>query len=437
MAVLTNCRLFLGSKLPRVIEFFASQGLTMAGNLFYGFLCVRLLPIPEYAKYAVVYGFLGTMAVLMDIGFSTTLLPLVGERIDDRQLIADYLATLRQLAHWLFLVVAPAAIIFYPVLVRQQHWNWRVITGMLVLLLLASWFARVAGAYGAVLIVCRARKEWYRAQMLSSFGTLVLLVIVWAAHALNALDAILINILGAMYVAYSNFSHARRILGHAGRASREKRNAIVHIAMPSVPNAIFYAFQGQIALLLITVFGRVSAVASVGALGRLAQIFVLFSQMTPLLIEPYFARLPSVRLKRNYIGVLTVEAAICIFILFLVYISPSTFLWILGHKYSGLNHEVFLLMAASAISYFSGIIWSVHNARRFVYWWNTWALIVLTLATQTFFIFRVDLSNVSGVLILNLATASVALVVNLITGIYGFVRGPRKALCDTEIQPVT
>ena len=31
----------------------------------------------------------------MDIGVSSTLLPLVGERIDDYQLIADYVASLR------------------------------------------------------------------------------------------------------------------------------------------------------------------------------------------------------------------------------------------------------------------------------------------------------------------------------------------------------
>jgi hypothetical protein len=45
-------------KVHRVIEFLASQGIAVAARLFYGFLCVRLLPIPEYAKFAVVFGFL-------------------------------------------------------------------------------------------------------------------------------------------------------------------------------------------------------------------------------------------------------------------------------------------------------------------------------------------------------------------------------------------
>src|SRR5208283_2436904 len=104
-------RTFLVPKVHRVIEFLASQGIALAARLFYGFLCLRLLPIPEYAKFAVIFGFLGTLAVLMDIAFSSTLLPLVGERIDDRKLIADYVASLRQLARRLYLVVAPAAVI--------------------------------------------------------------------------------------------------------------------------------------------------------------------------------------------------------------------------------------------------------------------------------------------------------------------------------------
>jgi hypothetical protein len=58
-------------------------------------------------------------------------------------------------------------------------------------------------------------------------------------------------------------------------------------------------------------FGHAAAVASVSALGRLGQSFALFSRMTPLLIEPYFAKLPAHRVKRNYLGLFAVEALLC------------------------------------------------------------------------------------------------------------------------------
>jgi O-antigen/teichoic acid export membrane protein len=426
MSQFESWKAFLAPKLHRVIEFLASLGITMAGNLFYGFLCVRLLPIPEYAKFAVVFATLGTITVLMDISFSTTLLPLIGERIDDRQLIADYVASLRQLAHWLYLLVAPVTIVVFPIFVHRQQWSWRVVTGMVVILLLASWCSRVSGAYGAVLIVRRDRKSWYRAQMISSLGTLTLLGVVHALHALNAFSAILVNVTGIIFLALTYFLHARGLLGVAGSPSAEKRKAVVHLALPSVPNVIFYALQGQISMLLITLFGHASEVASIGALGRLSQIFALFSQMSPLLIEPYFARLPRGRLQRHYLGCVAVMVLFCLFIAGLARAFPEIFLWILGSNYSSLRYEVFLIMTASSIAYLSSGLSFIHYARRFVYWWNGMAVIVLTVAVEICFICKADLSSIRSILMMNLWTIAGGLLVNVFTGIYGFVRGPRE-----------
>ncbi len=419
-------RTFLVPKVHRIIEFLASQGIAMAGRLFYGFLCIRLLPISEYAKFAVVFGFLGTLSVLMDICFSTTLLPLVGEHVDDSQLIADYVASIRHLAHRLYLVVAPAAVLVFPLLVHKQRWSWQVVAVMVAILLIASWCDRVSGVYGAVLILRRDRGFWYRAQMISSLGSLALLGVLWLFHAVNAFSAILISLAAIVYVALSYYFRARKLLGVAGHFLAERRDAIIHLALPIMPNTIFYAFQGQISLILITLFGHASAVASVGALGRLGQIFILFGQMSPLLLEPYFARLPEVRVKRNYLVMLALQVSLCLSMTGLAWGFPGIFLWVLGHKYGGLRYEVLLMIAGSSIGYLSGMLWVIHCARRFVYWWSGMMTIFLTLSIQALFIWKVDLSTVRAVLILNLTTAAAGLLVNVLTGVYGFIWGPRK-----------
>src|SRR5271165_317794 len=118
---------FLIPKLHQIAQFLMKQGIVMAGNLVYGLLCVRLLPIPDYAKFVVVFGIQGTLVVLMDVGISGSLIPLVGDRIEDRQLIADYLASLRQLAHWLFAIVAPVTVVCYPLFVRNRGWGWKTV----------------------------------------------------------------------------------------------------------------------------------------------------------------------------------------------------------------------------------------------------------------------------------------------------------------------
>jgi O-antigen/teichoic acid export membrane protein len=426
MIQLREAKAFIGPKLGHVIHFLAKQGITMAGNLLYGFLCVRLLPVADYAKFVVVFGIQGTLVVLMDVGISGSLIPLVGDRIEDRQLIADYLASLRQLAHWLFAIMTPITVIFYPLLVRNRQWSWQVVASMVAILLFSIWFARVAAAYSSVLIIRRDRGRWYRAQMVSSLGTLALLVVFWALHWLNAFSAILINVAGILSIAITYFMRARSLLGVAGVATKEKRTAIIQLTLPATPGVIFYALQGQISLLLITIFGHTAAVASVGALGRLAQVFTLFLQMNPLLEEPYFAKLPRNRLKRDYLGVVALAGGVGIAFIVLAWIFPQMFLWILGPKYAGLHVEVLLVMIGSAFRLVAGVAAAINGSRRFNYWWHNISTIVLTLFVQGFFLWKTDLGSIRVALWFGVASSAASMLVNLLCAVYGFVWGPRR-----------
>ena len=421
-----NAKAFLLPKFRQVAHFLTKQGITMVGNLLYGFLCVRLLPVPDYAKFVVVFGIQGTLIVLMYVGISGSLIPLIGEHIEDRQLIADYLASLRQIAHWLFAIVAPITVVCYPLFVRNRQWGWQVVASMVAILLFSIWFARVAGAYGSVLILRRDRTRWYRAQMVSSLGTLALLLVFWVLHWLNAFSAILINVAGILSIAVTYFLRARDLLGVVGVPSKEKRTAIIQLTLPAVPGVIFYALQGQISLLLITMFGRTAAVASVGALGRLAQIFTLFLQMNPLLVEPYFAKLPRNRLKVNYLGAIAAAAGIGLAFIGLAWIFPEIFLWILGPKYAGLRAEVLLVMIGSAFRLVAGLAAAINGSRRFNYWWHNFSTIILTILVQGFFLWKTDLGSIQVALWFGIASAAASMLVNLLCAVYGFVWGPRR-----------
>ena len=416
---------FLVPKLHRVAEFMAAQGITMAGNLLYGLLCVRLLPKLEYAKFAVVFSATASLVILLDVGISTSIVPLVGEKVGDLKLIADYIASLRTVAYRIFALAAPATVVIYPLMVHRQHWSVPVVAGMVAVVLTAAWFARVSAAYGVVLILRGDRPRWYRAQMISSLGTLALLIVFWAAHWLNVWFAILFNVAGIVFIAQSYYSRAGKLLGVEGRPSPQKRKAIVRLALPNIPNVLFYAVQGQIPQMLVTLFGLTVAVADVGALSRLAQIFVIFTQMGPILLEPYFAKLPRNRLKANYLAAVSVIAGICVAVVALGRFFPGMFLWVLGPKYAGLNYEVLLILIGSSLRYLSGSMFVIHAARRFVYWWNNLTVISLTLAVQAVFLFRGNLGTVRSALMFNIVSAAAAVIVNILCAVYGFLRGPR------------
>jgi len=427
MTVLARAGSFFIPKFRQVAHFLTKQGIAMGGNLLYGLLCVRMLPVPEYAKFAVLFGYMGSLTVLLDVGVSGTLAPLVGEQIANLPLIASYVASIRRLAMQVYLAVAPLASVCFVLLVRKQHWGALIVAQMLIVLMATGWFARVSSSYGAVLILRRDRSHYYRVQMMGSLGSLGLLTIFWLLHWINIYVAILLNVGQIVFMASSYYRRAEHLLGAHGTPSRSQEKAIVRLALPNVPMSIFYATQGQVMLMLITFFGQnASSVASIGALSRLSQIVIFFAQMNPILVEPFFARLPKPRLKRTYLLAVFLISLCAAAYATLAFLFPEIFLWILGPKYSQLRYEVSLVALSSAIQYVAGFMWVIHSSRRFVYWWNNVTNIVLTLVLEAVFIWRVDLSKIENVLILNVAGAILTLLVVISAGVYGFWYGPQK-----------
>lgn len=417
---------FFLPKLHRVAEFLVSQGFTTACNLLYGFLCIRLLPIDEYAKFVVVFAIQASLMVLLDVGISGTFIPLVGERIDDRQLIADYLASLRQMAHWLFAVAAPITIVAYPLLVRNRHWSWQTVTAMVVIVLISAWFARVGATYGSVLIVRRDRQRWYQAQMFTSFGALALLGVLVLFHWLGAFTAISISVGRIIAVASIYYLRTQKLLGVRGVPSREKRTAIIQLTLPAVPSVVYYALGGQISVFLITIFGRTAAVASVGALGRLGQMFGLLAPINGILVEPYFARLPIKQLKSHYLLAASIAGLFGTGAVALAQVFPGLFLWVLGPKYAGLRAEVVLVMLSGAIGLVGGVMAVINGSRRFTYYSFVLADIILTFILQAIFIWKMDLSTVRAVLWFGIVSSLPSFAMGILAAFYGFARGGRR-----------
>jgi hypothetical protein len=427
MTELKKLAAFLGPKFRHILQFAMKQGIASAGGMAYGLLCVRLLPKPEYAKFAVLFGFMGSLTLLLDIGVSSTLAPLVGEQTSDLRLIANYVASIRRIMQRLFLIVAPVAGVAFVLLVRKQQWGVWAVAQMLLALLVTAWFARVSSTYGAVLTLRRDRDRYYRAQIAGSLGSLALLLIFAGAHRINVYVGILLNVAQVLFIACSYYLRALELLGGKGNPSAQQEKAIVRLALPNAPSTLFYALQGQITLILITLLGHdVSSIAHVGALMRLSQILVFVAQMNPILVEPYFAKLAASRLKRVYLLSFALVAIFAAGFTCLAFLFPQVFLWPLGPKYSQLRVEVGLVVLSSAIQFTGGFIWVIHTARRFVYWWNNVAIIVLTLLVQAVFVLKVDLSTIKNVLILNVASVTVSALVAVCCGIYGFWRGPQR-----------
>ena len=419
-----DLKAFLVPKLHQLKTFFVAQGVIQFATFLSGLLLVRLLTVPDYAKYSVFYGISSSASILTDVGFSGTLVALVGNRHASGQVVADYVKALRAFRRQLFYVVAPILIAVFPVLTVRQNWPASTVAVLIACLLANVWVTGVASSYSAVLVVSRDRYFYYSAQTLIAALRLLLILAMWALNGLTLTTAIISGLICTSVSAAVYSSRARRLLRTQGNPSRMIRREIIQLGLPNVPNVIFFAFQGQITTFLITLFGHSREIASIGALSRVAQLFVLFSQVNPVLIKPYFAKLPADRVARIYISCLLVATGGVLLIVFAAMLWPGPLLSILGPNYGSLTREVVWIVASSGIWYLSSLLWTIHLARQFIYWWATWLNIAVITGIEAAFISHANLSTTRGVVLLGLATSAGGFAVNLMVGARGLTRRP-------------
>jgi hypothetical protein len=201
----------------------------------------------------------------------------------------------------------------------------------------------------------------------------------------------------------------------------EDRAAMFGFIRKLAANAVFYCLQGQITVFLISFFARrTSSVAEVGALGRLAMIFAVLSNLLTNVFVPAFARCQSARkLRWLYAAIIGGVGAFSLLVLCGAEIFPDQFLFVLGSKYAHLHRELLLMVGGAILSALTGTFWALNASKAWVA--GSWLYIPLTLATQIALIPYTDFSSVMGVLTFNLISAIPNLLLNIALSYRGFL----------------
>jgi hypothetical protein len=200
----------------------------------------------------------------------------------------------------------------------------------------------------------------------------------------------------------------------------EDRQVIVRFIRKLAPNAVFYCFQGQITVFLISIFAhRASAVAEVGALGRLAMIFAVLSNLLANVFIPAFARCHrAAKLKLIYAGVVGGVTIFGIFVVCLAALFPRQFLFVLGNHYAHLSAELLLMVSGAVVTSIASAIWGLNSAKGWIS--GSWMYIPITLVTQLALIPFINFASVNGVLLFNLISTVPVVLLNLLLSYRGF-----------------
>jgi O-antigen/teichoic acid export membrane protein len=384
-----------------------------------GILLVRWLPQREYALFTIANAMQATLMLLADIGISVGLMSIGGRVWQDRhrfgELINTGLAVRRKLAAAAAVVVAP---ILYAMLTKNGASGTYAL--LLIVVVLAGFSIQIAVDIYSV--VPRLHSEIGRIQKIDFICVIVRLLLVLGLVYLFATAGLAVAIASATFVLqyFLLRAYAAKVVDLKANENAEDRREMGRLIKSLAANALFYCFQGQITVFLISFFGRHAAsVAEVGALGRLAMIFTVLTNLLINVFVPAFARCQDKR-KLRYLYAAIVGGVVLFSAVVLVGAAsfPDQFLFVLGNRYAHLHHELLLMIGVAVITALSGTLWLLNASKAWIA--GAWLYVPLTLATQIALVPFTDFSSVAGVLIFNLISVAPSLVLNLVLGYRGF-----------------
>ncbi|MEP6502120.1 MAG: hypothetical protein ABJD97_02225 [Betaproteobacteria bacterium] len=398
------------ARLKRLLGVASTQmGVQVLGFLS-GIVLVRALAPAQYGYYTLAVAMVGMANVLTELGVANAVMSLGGRLAGQGRSLRGLVDDARAL-HTVLAVVAPCIVlpVFALLLLHQQASLAQAIalvglggvcTFFNVRVAIAQSVARLAGRVATQqkidLVVNAAR-----------LGLLALAIVVLldatVASALN------LGVAAAAFLAWRAW--LARHLGAAPGPSGEHAQALRDSVRRQAPNCIYYVINGQLAVWLVSVFGSAEEIADVGALGRLGAGFAVIVSVIGSVVMPYFARTEqSAQLESGFVALNGFFAALLALLVGAAVLVPAPILWVLGPHYVGLGAELVWMVLATALTAWSGALYSVGCARG-------WVLpatlgIGFGVASTLVGLRCFDLSTVAGNLQLSSLTAFVALVVN-------------------------
>ncbi len=361
-----------------------------------GFLIVRTLDKPDYAAYTIAASLLTLLNALTDCGIGWGLNAVGGPIHSDSARLRGLISIALRLRGYLALIAVPLTVASAFYLLRKNGVAWPSTVALTVIVIGAVWGTFLTTIYAVPL---RLRSLYTIVQKFDLIAACLrfLLLIIIAFFFLNAVSAILITAIALTVQGILLRHSAEKIVSDEPREEESDRLSLLGLMKKQALATLFFAYQGQITIWIISIFGSIEKVADIGALSRLAIIFAIIGSIVTGLAAPTLARCTSLRqlvqLFFLELGAYTVFAA-ALFAVSLIF--PEGLLWILGGKYSTLRHEVPLLVGAAVIGGMIAVIHTLALSRGWI--WQTWIIPVITLATQLVSAAFIHLDTVAGVL---------------------------------------
>lgn len=415
-----------GSKILHIVTGFVfGQGMAQGISMLAGLLLVRRLSVEAYAQFGLANGFQTVFSVLMDLGFASTIVPLVGDRRDDRALVGRYVRSARHLRNRAYVILAPIASIFFLTLTYRRHWGLGTQLLLLSSVLVSLYASGKVSYFSAPLFVFGRLREYYVPQVISGAGRLVAYVGLALFGGLNAWSAAWLSALNFTLNGMLVHKASRRYFDWPAADDPSVDKELVNYILPASPAIIFSAFQSQISLFLISFFGGTVNIAEVSALSRIGQMFAVLTTFNVIVIEPYISRHRREGLLRKFALFVVLAAAACVPVVIVAFVWPGVFIWIIGQKYDGVQNLMGWFILSCCMNFVSTLVWIMNRARKWVFWSGSILEVALLIVVQIAFLVSIGMRTTREAVMLGVASSFCYAVAHGYVAVVGFLRGAK------------
>ena len=382
-----------------------------------GLAVLRSLTPEQYGLYGLAYSALGASIVLSDGGIAAAMLS-IGARDwqNPERIKVVYQEALRLRIRQSILGLAIALLLLLSFLVKQKT---DVINSLAITLCtIPIFYASLSGQLlGTILSLRQQIGQIQSVQVLVAAARLLFFMAI-LAFAPYAWCALLLTALTQWGANLRLRRIANDVLEQNCPPDPEVGKAYKALIRRTLPGAFYYAFSGQINILLLSFFGTTEALAQVFAVGRIAMIVNIVQAVFDILIVPRFARLEiSTLAVTRFVQVQILLAAATAVLLGGTRLFPNAIEWLGGSNYSGLQAEFSVAILGASLSLWAAICGKLLQARGWVLrpeiWIPTDLLVRIVVAAN------VDLSSAMGILLINVYPSAALL---FSRWVYAFMR---------------
>jgi O-antigen/teichoic acid export membrane protein len=349
------------------VEFALSQAVGQSAGLISGLIYVRLMPVDQYALYAMSLTALTFISTGSDLGLTSSLNYFWRERGGERCGVEPIITAVQRLRSVLLVL---ASFVSGALLLKATSEQNLSVIGVFACfgLVIATVSARLRPTLDIQLMRLEGmQRESYYCEAAGSITRLLGSVAMIVTGITTALFGLAGGLLGSlsMLAAVRSFAGTPRSKSQA--VESETWGKLLAYIIPTAFTTLVYMAQLPVVLWLALTFGGKTLLAETFAVGRIGAIYGLMGIFVSVVIAPRLARISEDAHFARLMGLfLLVLVLLSIGAIIIAYLAPTALLLLIGPKYAHLYREVVLSIAAASFDLLTAFLAMANRMRGWV-----------------------------------------------------------------------